>query len=338
MDSILITGITGFIGSLVAKKLLKSDSYCQGKLHIIGVARNAEKAEYIFADYNRENIEIVSADICNRELFFSALKEQPVDYLIHCAAITASKEMISHPVETADGIVMGTRNMLEFARIRCVKSMVFLSSMEVYGSVPEIGRTRREEELGDIAISLPRSCYPLGKRMAEHYCSIYHKEYGVPVKIARLSQTFGKGVRTEDKRVFMQFAYAVIQKKDIVLKTQGLTLGNYCDSMDVVNTIFLLLQHGENGEVYNVVNEDNTMSIREMAQMVVDKFANGKIQVKIEEEALSKTGYAPNTSLRMSSAKLCALGWKPTKNLEQMYRDVIYDLQFSNHNENAIKR
>ena len=73
-----------------------------------------------------------------------------------------------------------------------VESMVYLSSMEVYGDIDcNDGRYVSEKELGNIDIDSSRSCYPLGKRMAEHYCHIFHKEYHVPVKIARLSQAFG---------------------------------------------------------------------------------------------------------------------------------------------------
>lgn len=99
-----------------------------------------------------------------------------------------------NPVETENSIVMGTHNILELARQRKIKSMVYLSSMEVYRMVPDIGRPRREEEIGDIQLDNARSCYLLGKRMTEHYCYIYAQEYGIPVKIARLAQTFGTGV------------------------------------------------------------------------------------------------------------------------------------------------
>ena len=325
----LITGITGFLGSLIAKNLIHTDAYRQGSIKIIGLARNIEKAQVQFADYDMRNVSFHSVDITDKDKMFSIFKEQHIDYMIHCAAATASSYMVSHPIETADGIVLGTRNMLELARRMQVKSMVYLSSMEAYGRVTDIGRPRKEEELGDIDITSPRSCYPLGKRMAEHYCHIYYKEYGVPVKVARLSQTFGEGVRPEDKRVFMQFARSAMQYEDIVLKTQGLSVGNYCDSTDAVNAVMMLLHKGENGEIYNVVNEENTMTIRQMAQLVSDRIAGGRIQVRVEAEDTTKTGYAPDTALRMSAEKLRLLGWRPTKNLEQMYRDVIQELEKS---------
>lgn len=91
------------------------------------------------------------------------------------------------------------------------------SSDKVYGTVDDIGRPRKEDELGGMEIFFSRCCYPRGKRMAEHYCYIYQQEYGIPVKIARLAQTFGKGIRPDDNRVYMQFARAVNEGRDIIL-------------------------------------------------------------------------------------------------------------------------
>ena len=163
--------------------------------------------------------------------------------------------------------------------------------------------------------------------MGEHYCHIYQQEYGVPVKIARLAQVFGKGVRPEDNRVYMQFAKAVLGKRNIVLRTEGSSMGNYCASEDAAAAVFSILDRGEDGEVYNVVNEGNAMTIREMAELVAGELANGAIGVEIRAEDARAYGYAPATQLRMSGKKLRELGWRPTKGLAEMYLDVIYELE-----------
>jgi nucleoside-diphosphate-sugar epimerase len=147
------------------------------------------------------------------------------------------------------------------------------------------------------------------------------------VKVARLAQTFGIGARMDDNRVYMQFARAAYENKDIVLKTQGLSVGNYCAADDAVNAIFTILEKGVDGEIYNVVNEENTMCIRDMAELVASEIAHGKISVVVETEDSGKTGYAADTALRMSGEKLRHLGWKPTKNLVQMYRDLVTELE-----------
>ena len=321
----LITGVTGFVGSLLAKHLMEQPEYRKGTLRILGMVRDEEKAKRVFTGNNCEHLKFIKADLCDSDAVLGIA--EPVDYIVHCAAATASSYMISNPVETADGIVLGTRNILELAKKKNVKSMVYVSSMEVYGSVTDIDRPRTEEELGEVALTSPRSCYPLGKRMAEHYCHAFFKEYGVPVKVARLAQTFGTGVRPEDNRVYMQFARAAMEGRDIVLKTKGRSFGNYCSSEDVILALLVLLEKGADGEAYNVVNEANTMRICEMAELVASRVANGRIAVRIEVEDASKTGYAPDTELRLSGEKLRALGWEPTKTLAEMYGDIINELK-----------
>lgn len=321
----LITGITGFIGKMLAEKLIWEASKCQEQIQIIGVGRNRDKMKTAFECTNYSDIAFVEADCTDGEELFGRL-DTPIDHIIHCACPTASSYMISNPVETADSIVLGTRSVLELARRLKVKSMVYLSSMEAYGVVKDIGRARTEDELGDIDLASARSSYSLGKRMAEYYCHIYWKEYGVPVRIARLSQVFGRGVRSGDNRVYMQFVRSACEGRDIILKTRGDSVGNYCSSDDAVRAILDILDKGENGEVYNVVNESNTMCIREMAKLVASQIAGGRISVRTELEDAGTTGYAPDTGLRLSGEKLGKLGWKPVKGIVEMYRDVVREI------------
>ena len=336
MTNYLITGATGMLGSMLIKSIMSSKEYTAGETKIIALARDEAKFKEIFKDCDCRYVFLKIMDLCSAEDVRGIC--EPVDYIIHCAAATASAYMISNPVEVADGIVLGTKNILELAGQKQVESMVFLSSMEVYGNVSDIGRPRREEELGDISLASTRSCYPLAKRMAEHYCYIYSKEYDVPVKTARLAQTFGKGVRPEDNRVYMQFARAAHDGRDIVLKTAGNSMGNYCATEDAVSAIFTILYKGAAGEVYNVVNELNTMSIRSMAELVAERIAEGKIEVRTEVEDSKKTGYAPDTGLRLSGEKLRGLGWRATKELTQMYEDVLSELEQKNVFAKNVKK
>ena len=325
----LITGITGQIGGLLARELMRSDEYLRGEIDVIGLVRDVSRLDADILTMGKDSFSWVEGDCrtakeaCGEALNRSRAQKK---YIIHCAAPTASAYMVLRPVETADSIVLGTWNMLELAKDYKVDGMVYLSSMEVYGQVADLGRLRREEELGNIPLETSRSCYPMAKRMAEFYCHSYYQEYGVPVKTARLAQTFGKGVLAGDNRVYMQFAKAVMEKRDIVLRTKGLSMGNSCASEDVVNAIYTILKRGKDGEVYNVTNETNTMTIREMAGLVALVVAKGEIGVRTEVEDGSGTGYAPDTNLRMSSEKLRKLGWKPTKKLVEMYVDVIHEI------------
>ncbi len=320
-ESCLVTGATGYIGRHICRRLLS-----EGCLVSV-ISRDKKRISDIYADDSDIKVyEMDITDTCRMDNINSSF-----DYIIHCAAVTRSDIMISNPVEVADGIVIGTRNVLELAKKCEAKSVVYISSMEVYGKLKDTGEPVTEDVLGDIDILSARSCYPLGKRMAEQYCYGYYSQYGVPVKIARLAQTFGKGTDKNDTRVFMQFAKAAKYGKDIVLKTAGMSYGNYCGIEDTVEGILLILRKGENGQAYNVVNEANTMRIRDMAELVAGGLSCAEdkqhgISVICDIEDNTKTGYAPDTELRLSSEKLRGLGWKPEKMLIQMYRDILEEL------------
>jgi len=325
MKTYFITGATGYIGSSIIKSLLK-DSRADGKkpvVHITAPVRNLDKAVRMFP----EGVKFLQADLCDKQCVEQLSESvRGADYIIHCASVTASTEMINHPVEVTESIVNTTQNILEFARSGQIKSMVYLSSMEVYGSIdcPNGQRiTEREASRGAVELLSSRSCYPLGKRMAENICYSYFKEYGVPVKIARLAQTFGEGVLPSDKRVFAQFAKAAGEGSDIVLHTQGHSMGNYCGIHDAITGIMTILEKGKNGEAYNVVNEANTMTIRQMAELVARKTAGGKIKVVYDITEDNRYGYAADTALRLAGEKLMSLGWKPEEDLENMYAQLI---------------
>lgn len=318
-SSILITGATGMVGNALVRQIL-NESLCD---RLILPVRDITKAERIYNDLRGTDSEKLSFVQSSIEDIFSKQFPISIDYIIHCACITQSSEMIAHPVETANGIIMGTRNVLELAKEKQIKSMVYVSSMEIYGKIEDNGKTIGEEQLGELDLFSVRNCYPMAKRMAEHYCYLYQKKYQVPVKIARLAQTFGKGVRHEDNRVYMQFAQSVREGKDIVLHTKGLSIGNYCHLQDTVMGILCILQQGSDGEAYNVVNEKNTMSIRDMAYLVTDQLAGGQIKVVYSIDKNNPYGYAADTGLRLSASKLRKLGWEPRKGLIEMYQEVL---------------
>lgn len=318
MPRYLITGATGYIGSMLVKSILQNERNAE----IIALTRDSKKINGLFG----EKVKLFEIDLCDKASMDSMAVK--CDYIFHCASVTKSSEMVIHPVEVTESIVNTTQNILELARRSKAKSMVYLSSMEIYGNIDcSDGRRVSEDELGEIDLLNVRSCYSMGKRMAENICYSYFKEYAVPVKIARLAQTFGRGILPTDSRVFAQFAKSVLNGTDIILRTNGTSMGNYCAIEDAIEGLFTILHKGENGEAYNVVNEENTMRIREMADLVAGQVAGGKIQVRVEVEDIGKNGYAPDTGLRLSGEKLRKLGWRPGKGLIEMYRDVIKEME-----------
>ncbi|MDO4838898.1 MAG: NAD(P)-dependent oxidoreductase [Clostridia bacterium] len=310
-----ITGATGLVGAILVKALCRANEKYDLDNHVIAQLRNPDKGGRVFTGYT--GMAYCVGDIRNPIRWDGA-----VDYIIHTASETKSKNMVEHPVETLWTTLSGSKNVLDFAKAKHAAKVVYLSSMEAFGSVDFDGRAA-ESMLGAIDLTKPRSCYPESKRMAENMCACYHAEYGVPVAIVRLAQTFGAGVPADDTRVFAQFARSAMQDEDIVLHTQGTSWGNYVYTADAAAAIFTVLKKGSDGQCYTVANESTSMKIRDMAQLVASEIANGKIHVVVDIPEGTNFGYAADTKLRLDASKMRGLGWMPQVGLAEMYRRMM---------------
>lgn len=314
--TILITGATGLIGSNLVHCLLALDC----KIKVVAPIRDLKKAVRIFSQNELENIRLIECDIVSYN--YDALCD--IDFIIHCAAPTASKYFIEHPVETFDVIYSGTKVLLNYARKRQIKGFVYLSSLEVYGEIYDDSKPVCEDSQGYLDIMAVRSSYPMAKRAAENLCCLYAAEYGVPVMVARLTQTTGAGIALDDNRVIAQFARLATYGNDIVLHTTGESARPYCYTTDAVSAILYILFKGQKGNVYNVANENTYISARDMAEFVRVNF-NPSIKVRVELK--NDMGYAPVTKLNLSTEKLKGLGWLPRYGLYEIFDRLIKSLR-----------
>lgn len=318
-SSFVITGATGLIGSLIVKYLLYANRTMNFGAKIYAVVRNVEKADKIFAEEKTDALTYVVADLTKEKVNC----EGDCDYIVHAAAVTASKVMVSDPVGTICTSIDGTEKMLQLAVEKKAKAFIYISSMEIYGQ-PTVGGKTAEKDLGYVDIENVRSCYPEGKRMCECLCTAYAAQYGVNVISARLAQTFGAGILPTENRVFAQFARSVMRGENIVLYTTGESEGNYVYTADAIAAIMTLLVKGKAGEAYNIANEDSHITIRNMAELVAREIAGEKIQVVIDipEDSVS-LGYAPPVKMWLDASKMRELGWKPEIGLVEAYKRMI---------------
>ena len=315
--TILITGATGLIGSMCCKALSEIGKNNDLGLTVVALARNAKRAEEVLADV-MENQNIV---LCDQPLTSALHFDEKIDYIIHTACPTASNTFITQPVETVQAIVNGTMNVLELAKQTGCESVVYLSSMEAYGQILHEDLLS-PENVGYVNPLSLRSCYPEGKRMAENLCIGYYSEYQVPVKAIRLAQTFGPGIPVSDGRVFAQFIRSALNGENIVMFTEGGAKRMYLDTMDAVNAVITVLLKGESGQVYNAGNPATYSSIREMAELVIREFGNGKCELVIDRSK-DVGQYPPDNMLNLDVSPLMNLGWKPKYELKEMYTRMI---------------
>ncbi len=322
--SVLVTGATGLLGSQIVKTLLCLNRKHLANIKVYAWARNEHKAKKIFGDLlGLDTMNLIIADIVD----FPELPRK-MDYIIHTASATSSQYFVTHPVETIMTALAGTQNVLSLARELNIKSFLYLSSLEVYGVPNDAKKLIAENDYGYIDPLSIRSSYSEGKRMAECLCASYVSEYSLPVKVARLSQTFGPGVEYQDKRVFAEFARCVIEGNDIVLHTPGQTVRSYCYTRDAILALFAILTKGENGQAYNITNQNTVCSIKEMADLVCSLYPEKKISVQMDiPEDISALGYNPELVIKLDNARVCALGWKPSVNLPDSLRRMISSME-----------
>lgn len=328
-STILVTGATGLIGTQAVKTLLYANEKLNTNIKIIALVRNFDKAIKIFG--NKKSLEFCVQDITSKIIF-----DKNIDFIIHTANGTSSKEFVEKPVETIESIVSGTRNILEFAKSKQVKSLVYLSSMEVYGQTDfNKEEPLKENEYGYIDILTPRSSYPEGKRLAETLCVAYATEYNTPVKISRLVQTLGANVDYNDNRVFAQFARNIAEKKDITLHTKGETVRAYCYITDVITALMVILERGANGECYNISNSSSACSIKEMAENLCKRYNTSSLKIDLTNE--NNKFYLPKTKTILDSSKLKALNWKPLVDIDQMYDRLISNFRLISKGDSVEK-
>lgn len=321
-STVLVTGATGLVGSLIVKSMLYANQTLNSHITVFASVRNLDKAKEVFADFPDEHLKFVTDSL------LSPLHlEKSLDFIVHAASITASREMIENPTGVLLTAFESTKNLLNYVKDNPNCRMVYISSMEYYGQVTDDYTNVTEDKLGYIDLSKSRSCYPESKRVCEALCNAYVAQYNLNVCSARLAQTFGAGVPLSDNRVFAQFAKSVVNKTDIILHTMGQSEGNYCYTADVVYGIFILLQKGGKGQSYNVSR--NHSSILDMARMIAEKIGNSEIKAEVHiPENLSSLGYAPDIKLKLNSDKLKNLGWDPTVDLEHMFKRMIKSWAF----------
>lgn len=321
--TVLVTGATGLVGGAFVRAILCANRLRGLNARVLAPVRNMERAKKALDGvFDRPEIEVFEMNVARPMKI-----DGPVDYILAGAGVTKSALFVKEPVETIETALMSAECALMLAREKRVKGMVYLSSMEAFGVTDPALPTVSEEDLGKIDLTSVRSSYSESKRMAECLCAAYAAEYGVPVRIARLAQTFGAGVRPDEGRVFMQFAKSALHGEDIVLHTTGESYGNYVSLPDAAKAILLLFTRGETGKAYTVVNPEACVQIRELAQRAIQTLARSPVRTvfDIPSDPL-KYGYAPNVKMRLSADRMKALGWTSEISLDRMLSSLGEDL------------
>ena len=312
--TILITGSTGMIGQYLTLTFL----YLQKRydLKIILLVRNIEKCKKIFHDFLNDNVLIIYSD-------FEIIPEINcnVDYIIHGASLASPVYYETIPVDVIVPNVIGLYELLKLAKKKNTKKLLFMSSSEIYGLV-DSNINYTEENLGITDCAIVRNCYSESKRMGENLCNAFTKQYNS----VRIYHTYGPTMNiNEDKRAFCEFVKNIVESNNIQVKGDGKAKRPFLYITDAIEAFLLIIQNGVPGQVYNMSNEKNYISISALANELINLYPEKELEVEYTKRN-NHDQYSEKkdeNQVTASSKKLIALGWNPKIDIQNGFKRTI---------------
>jgi UDP-glucuronate decarboxylase len=307
---VMVTGGAGFLGSHLIDRLLEAghDVLCVDNL-FTGTKENIAHL------HSNPRFEFMRHDVT-----FPLFVEVDEIYNLACPASPIHYQ--HDPVQTTKTSVHGAINMLGLAkRLNC--NILQASTSEVYGD-PSV-HPQTEDYWGHVNPVGPRSCYDEGKRCAETLFFDYHRQNGVPIKVARIFNTYGPRMHPADGRVVSNFIMQALRGEPITIYGEGSQTRSFCYVDDLIRGLMALMDSGP--EVTGPTNIGNPVefTVRELAEKVIELTGSSSTLVKEPLPQDDPQQRQPD----ISRAKR-ELGWEPSVPLEQgLVKTIDYFRQFS---------
>ena len=303
--TVLISGANGYVPAYFVHTFIALNKYKDAGIRILALCRNQERAENRFPEYiERDDFEIIVQDVCE-----PIDTSEDIHIFIHAASPAGIKKRHEDPVNTFLSNVKGAENMLELARKNPCEYFLFLSSVDVYGRMNSNDRLK-ESDSGYLDPLNIRNTYSCGKRAAESLCKAYQVKYDLPVYIVRPFQIMGPGPELNDGRLHIDFISQILERKQIVLKSDGTAVRSFMYISDAIKAMFYVMLKGNPGEAYNIVSETGEASVKELADSMVENADDQDITVKFDygqRETIEVTGAL--SIVTGDSTKIRSLGW-----------------------------
>jgi UDP-glucuronate decarboxylase len=232
-----------------------------------------------------------------------------VDEIYHLACPASPVFYQRDPVQTTKTSVMGSINMLGLAKR--VKAKILLSSTsEVYGD--PIVHPQPESYWGNVNPIGIRSCYDEGKRCAETLFFDYRRQHDMPIKVARIFNTYGPGMRPDDGRVVSNFIVSALKGEALTVYGDGSQSRSFCYVDDLVDGLIRLMGTGH--EVTGPINIGNPheFTMLELAELVVQTVGG---PTRLEHRPLPSDD--PTQRQPDITQARTVLNWQPTVQLRE---------------------
>lgn len=293
---ILVAGGAGFIGSHLSRKLLQEGH------HVICVD-NFSSGQYInLMDLESHNrFTLIEQDIC-------VPLDEEVDQIYNLACPASPVHYQADPIRTFYTNVFGTHELIQLA-LRNNATLLQASTSEVYGDPLQHPQT--EEYWGNVNPIGQRACYDEGKRAAETMLTDFHYRKGLDVRIARIFNTFGPGMRIDDGRVVSNFIMQALRGDDITIYGNGGQTRSFCYVDDLVCGLIRLMSQKGLFAPINLGNPDE-YTVQHLAEMIIRKT---KSKSNVDYGRLPQDD--PKRRQPDISKAIANLGWAPKITLEK---------------------
>lgn len=256
----VVTGGAGFVGSHVCERLLAEG------WNVVCVDNLLTGAEGNLAGLvDRPGFRWERGDV-SRALDV----EGRVDAVLHLASPASPRDYLEHPIETLKVGAVGTLNALELASRRGA-TFLLASTSEVYGD--PLVHPQPESYWGNVNPVGPRSVYDEAKRYAEALAVAYGRTHGLPIRIARIFNTYGPRMRRGDGRAVPTFVDQALRGRSLTVHGDGSQTRSLCYVEDLVEGLWRLLRSDVPGPV-NLGNPEE-VTVREIAELVASLVGTG---------------------------------------------------------------
>ncbi len=279
---VLVTGGAGFLMSYLVD-LLAARADAVGREHApsVVVADNFTTARKDRLSHlaSHPGVEIRDLDVSTLEL------AESFDVIVHGASIASPVAYRRMPLRTLEVNALGTLALLRALQGRSIEAFVLLSTSEIYGD-PDPAHVPTPETYPSLVSSTgPRACYDESKRFAETLAVTYFQTYGTPVRIVRPFNVYGPGLQPDDGRAVPSLVDDARHGRDLVLHSDGRPRRSFCYVTDFIVSLLRVIAHGVDGEAYNVGDDREEISMRELADRIraVTK-ARGQVVVRPSDD------------------------------------------------------
>lgn len=291
--SLLITGGTGFIGRwLLASLAAANDRHTLGVTATI-LTRDPERFRQRAPELaSHPAFRLAAGDV--RDV---AVPAGDFSHVIHGAAEASAAVNEADPARMFDTIVAGTRHVLDLAVARRPKRVLFLSSGAVYGRQPWEIEHVAEDFTGAPDLTDPRATYAEAKRAAEMLCTIYGKQFGLTIAVARIFTLLGPYLPLDTHFAVGNFIRDAMSGRPVTVNSDGRACRSYLYGSDLAVWLWHMLVRAEPGRPYNV-GSNESVSIRDLAACVSRIVGSGGVDIRGKADTGWNPGrYVPDTEL-----------------------------------------